>query len=315
MKKLLFVLVGVLCLSITVPALAKSENASSKAQTCTTIQSGELLTSDGRTITTGFDEWGYNYQGHYFNGGYCDSYQNAAWCQPYADVQLSMKWNDAWISNKDCDGDTKLDRHYGFASYIGSGAWLTNHQSGTYEEFVSWNVSGNWLLDFAGGTDNREFRNLVQDEEGNVTGEFWWLNSSVWEYGGTLVGNVVGNKLTLHYDRAPILYNGDFEATISETGLTGGTFTDSHGNHLTWTATGVEAGVYKTCSWNYFVKIVAVPADATNVAGVWQTADGEEIGPVIWNEFAIIQEVSNDSCLGDHGLLYKSPGRAGLGNW
>lgn len=44
-----------------------------------------------------------------------------------------MKWNDAWISNKDCDLDFKLDRHYGYDSYIGSGAWLTNHQSGKAE--------------------------------------------------------------------------------------------------------------------------------------------------------------------------------------
>jgi hypothetical protein len=43
-----------------------------------------------------------------------------------------MKWNDAWLSNKDCNDDGKLDRHYGFDSYIGSGAWETNHQSGTY---------------------------------------------------------------------------------------------------------------------------------------------------------------------------------------
>ena len=45
-----------------------------------------------------------------------------------------MKWNDAWLSNQDCDADGLLDRHNGFASYIGSGAWLTNHQSGEYEE-------------------------------------------------------------------------------------------------------------------------------------------------------------------------------------
>ncbi|MBA7477245.1 hypothetical protein ES707_12649 [subsurface metagenome] len=45
-----------------------------------------------------------------------------------------MKWNDAWLSNKDCDRDDLLDRHYGFNSYIGSGAWLTNHQSGTYKD-------------------------------------------------------------------------------------------------------------------------------------------------------------------------------------
>jgi hypothetical protein len=101
---------------------------------CTTIQSGELLASDGSVITTGYDEWGYNYQAHMFNGGYCDAYRDAAWCQPWKDVELAMKWNDAWLSNKDCDGDGLLDRHYGHDSYIGSGAWVTNHQSGEYED-------------------------------------------------------------------------------------------------------------------------------------------------------------------------------------
>lgn len=73
----------------------------------------------------GYDEWGYNYTAHIFNGGYCDAYQGAAWCQPYAEDHLIMKWNDAWLS-KD-----KI-RHEGFPSYIGSGAWLTNHQRGSY---------------------------------------------------------------------------------------------------------------------------------------------------------------------------------------
>ena len=49
---------------------------------CVTIQSGTLLTSDGDVIETGFDEWGYNYQGRMFKGGYCDSYRDADWCQP-----------------------------------------------------------------------------------------------------------------------------------------------------------------------------------------------------------------------------------------
>jgi hypothetical protein len=44
-----------------------------------------------------------------------------------------MKWNDDWLANKDCDGDDLLDRHFGHDSYVGSGAWETNHQSGTYE--------------------------------------------------------------------------------------------------------------------------------------------------------------------------------------
>ncbi|NNJ54261.1 MAG: hypothetical protein HKP17_13910, partial [Ignavibacteriaceae bacterium] len=137
---------------------------------CVTIQQGGLFDSGGNPIETGYDEWGYNYQARIFNGYYCDAYRNANWCQPYVDVKLKMKWNDAWLSNKDCDGDGLLDRHYGFASYIGSGAWLTNHQSGTYEQ---------------------------------------------------------------------------------------------NGN---------------TCSWNYFVKIIAVPEDAVEVDNVWYAADGTEIG-------------------------------------
>ncbi|MCK5828175.1 hypothetical protein KAH43_06575 [Candidatus Bipolaricaulota bacterium] len=175
---------------------------------CTTIQSGTLLASDGSVIQTGYDDWGYNYQAHLFNGMYCDSYRDAEWCQPYKDVHLSMKWNDAWMSNMDCDGDGKLDRHYGNDSYIGSGAWLTNHQSGEYE-----------------------------NEEG------------------------------------------------------------------------------ATCKWTYFVKIVAAPADAVAVDGIWYAADGIEIGPAIWGAFAIIQEVENDPCAGIHGLQYLSPTRPGLGNW
>jgi len=69
-----------------------------------------------------------------FNGRYCDSYRDADWCQPNADVDLLMKWNDAWLSNVECDDDSMLDRYYGFDSYIGSGAWTTNHQSGSHED-------------------------------------------------------------------------------------------------------------------------------------------------------------------------------------
>jgi len=46
------------------------------------------------------------------------------------------------LSNKDCGGNGLLDRHFGHDSYIGSGAWLTNHQSGEYkseEGVCKWN--------------------------------------------------------------------------------------------------------------------------------------------------------------------------------
>lgn len=175
---------------------------------CTTIQSGSLLTSAGDVIETGFDQWGYNYQAHLFNGKYCDAYRNAAWCQEYKDVDLEMKWNDAWISNQDCDGNGLLDRHYGFTGYRGSGAWLTNHQKGTYVD--------------ASGKKQR---------------------------------------------------------------------------------------------WEYFVKIVAAPADATLVGGVWYAADGTTVGLAIWGDFAITQEVYNDTGTGDHGISYLSPHGAGFGGF
>jgi len=175
---------------------------------CTRIQDGILENSAGDVLVLGFDGWGYNYQAHLFNGHYCDAYQDAEWCQEWADDSLAMKWNDAWLSNKDCDGDGLLDRHLGFDSYIGSGAWLTNHQSGEY-----------------------------LDEEGIL------------------------------------------------------------------------------CKWNYFVKIVAPPSDAYKVDAVWYTADGDVIGAAIWGAFAIIQEISNDPCAGEHGVQYVSPVGPGLGRF
>lgn len=173
---------------------------------CTTIQSGALSDSSGAPISPGYDSWGYNYQARMFNGGYCDSYRNASWCQAYADVDLLMKWNDAWLSNVDCDGDFKLDRHFGRSSYIDSGAWLTNHQSGKVS---------------------------------------------------------VGGKMR---------------------------------------------------QWTYFVKIVAVTSEDVLDSGVWYDPSGKEIGPMIWNEFAVIEEVYNDPSTGAHGKLYVSPSGAGLGN-
>ena len=94
---------------------------------CATIQDG-LLDSQGNPIVLGFDKWGYNYQAHIFNG----LYENFSRPNPpvtASDFKLQMKWNAAWLSNTDCDGDGRLDRFYGFDSYIGSGAWLTKNLS------------------------------------------------------------------------------------------------------------------------------------------------------------------------------------------
>ena len=71
----------------------------------------------------------------------------------------------------------------------------------------------------------------------------------------------------------------------------------------------------ETCTWNYFVKIVAVPADATLVNGIWYNANGSEIGPVIWGQFATVQSVDNDPCGGYHGIEYLSPTGPGFGKY
>jgi len=123
--------VALLILGVTTCALLLfATGGVAKKTTCVSIQDGTLFASTGELITLGYDEFGYNYQAHMFNGRYCDydRVSGGASC----DVTLVMKWNDAWLSNKDCDGDGKLDRHNGFDSYIGSGAWETNHQSGAY---------------------------------------------------------------------------------------------------------------------------------------------------------------------------------------
>jgi len=229
MKKILIIAV------VVVLTLALSLSIGAKSKDCVTIQDGVLTYSaghylEGQPLMVGYDLYGYNYQAHMFKGSYANVYLGKdkfppyegddgayladwpdvvnKWYWPYRDVKLIMKWNDAWLSNKDCDGDDLLDRYYGFDSYIGSGAWETNHMSGTDV-----------------GADGNEYK------------------------------------------------------------------------------------------WSYFCKIVAVPADATAIDGIWYAADGTEIGPVIWGSFATIQEISNDPGTGDHGKLYLSPAGPGFGHF
>lgn len=198
-----------------------------KPKGCSTIPQGVITYSaghylSGQPLAPGFDPFGYNYQARMFDGSYFNAYSGAAgwspydgddvaylaahpeaadfWAWPYRNDHLAMKWNDAWLSNRDCDGDGKLDRHYGFASYIGSGAWETNHL----------------------------------------------------------------------------------------------TYVGSDGN-----------------DYNYFVKIVAAPSSATLVNAIWYTTKEVVIGPAIWGEFAIIQEVTNDPDYAN----YRSPAGPGLGKW
>jgi len=77
----------------------------------------------------------------------------------------------------------------------------------------------------------------------------------------------------------------------------------------------VEMSNGKMKKWTYFVKIVAVPEDAYVENNYWYTVNDVEIGAAIWGAFAIIQQVSNDPSLGEHGILYKSLASPGFGKY
>ena len=182
-----FLIMAVVVFMIIPVATAKSTKKEANS-----ITAGEVFYSaghylEGEAIPTGYDIFGYNYQGHMFKGSYANVYLGAAgyppytgddetylaenpdvvnhWAWEYRDIQLIMKWNDAWISNLDQDMDGKLDRHYGFDSYIGSGAWETNHMFGEYEDeegnIIKWNY----------------FTKIVAaPEDAIIDGELWYTS-------------------------------------------------------------------------------------------------------------------------------------------
>jgi hypothetical protein len=107
---------------------------------CTTIKDGGLTDSLGNPLETGFDEFGYNYQAHEFNGTYDSAdrvFDGMFYGQSgyFVDDNLSMKWSDDWLSNQDCNGDGKLDRGApGSSGYPNtSQGWTTNHVEGDYD--------------------------------------------------------------------------------------------------------------------------------------------------------------------------------------
>ena len=116
------------------PALADKSNV------CATIKSGLIHDSAGNTVVVGYDQYGYNYQAHMFNGTYDGSDRNldgTYWGSTgdYVDDHLMMKWSDDWLANVDCNGDGLLDRGLVGETVGGiSLGWLTNHVEGAYTD-------------------------------------------------------------------------------------------------------------------------------------------------------------------------------------
>lgn len=315
MKKVLFLMAVVAGFALA----GQPVYAAKSASTCVTIQSGGITDSLGNPLKVGYDQWGYNYQARSFNGWLMN------YTRPTPPVisgdELSMKWNDAWLSNKDCDGDGLLDIHYGYPTYRDSGAWLTNHASGEYEMHT---VTGAYVVDFEylGGHYDHDM-NLTEGAGGSLTGDGGYPAGGPFSYNWVITGgSVVGNTVTLTAtylggpDAAGTVMH--MTGTVAADGSMSGIWDDNYmGGYRTGTWT-TQSGVGTTnvCTWSDFVKVVAMPSSAHLVAGMWYTADNVEIGPEIWGEFAIIQEKSSNPCGMDIGLMnYRSQLRSGLGHW
>ena len=106
-------------------------NEKPKKDTCRKIGDGGIFTQSGDPIIMGFDAFGYNYQAHKFQG-FADNASRNVPPVTGGKVYLKMKWNDTYLSNRDCDGNGHLDRHYGHATFYGTDAWLTNMYKWSY---------------------------------------------------------------------------------------------------------------------------------------------------------------------------------------
>lgn len=124
--------VGIILVAIFVFAGLTSVTNAAGLSSCTTIQDGGIVDSVGNPVSIGYDQWGYNYQAHMFNGFY-NNFSRPAVPVTEGDT-LIMKWSDSWLANVDCDGDSKLDRGLirGEGSTGISMGWLTNQVNGTY---------------------------------------------------------------------------------------------------------------------------------------------------------------------------------------
>ncbi|MGI5865717.1 MAG: hypothetical protein ACOX6T_27150 [Myxococcales bacterium] len=140
-----------------VALLAAALAQGADVRVCTRISDGAITYPEGHylagaKVLTGFDPYGYNFEERLFIGSYANAYLGAdgmppyqgddeaylavtpaaenTWYWAFRKLELRMSWDEAWLSNRDCDGDRRLDRHPGFKSYLASGAELTNFISG-----------------------------------------------------------------------------------------------------------------------------------------------------------------------------------------
>ena len=163
-KTMLFIVCLALVLAFTGEAMA--------SRTCKTITSREISYPPNHylqgPIPDDVDAYGFYYQGHMFVGLMANYYLGALGYPPYEGDEASylsdnpgvvtlpeweyrnysmyMEWNDAFLSNRDCNRDGALDRHLGHRSYKGSGAWFILHtsQSNPITSEFEWQYDCQW---------------------------------------------------------------------------------------------------------------------------------------------------------------------------
>lgn len=110
-----------------------------------------------------------------------EEYFSGEWFWGLRDVRLWMYWNDAWLSNQDrgddnmgTEPDGNLDRHYGYPSYIDSGAKLEQYQIEPIKILCKGRIKTVYLFYYSKIVAARSTDELIDgiwyDEDGNELG-------------------------------------------------------------------------------------------------------------------------------------------------
>lgn len=169
-----------------------------------------------------------------------------------------MNWNNAWLSNQDCNSDNILDRPSDEGgTYRGSGAWLTNHATGTYLSTKTWNIVGDWVLsfDYLGSFYIHDM--TVVDN--TFTGTGGYPSGGPYSITWTVTGTLTGDNIAMHIAYDASSYYVDAVGTIAPDGTMSGTWSNLSQSG-TWTSTSGVA-TRPVCTVSDFVKVVAAPTE------------------------------------------------------
>ncbi len=141
---------------------------------CTALTDGGITDSSGAPVRVGWDTWGYNYFEQSFSGSFMNFRRGDKKYEAYRGVELEMRWNDAWLSTTDCNGDGRLDRHAGFETYIGSGAQLTTRKWREYDDESGRTCSWSQLTVFQAAPTGANKRQGYWYLDGKTLGPVVW---------------------------------------------------------------------------------------------------------------------------------------------